>query len=62
MEWKTINEYVETYINGNISDARRALTRMNKSDMVSFIEILGSVYLEGDYRKALITTRNILCG
>jgi hypothetical protein len=62
MEYKQINEYVKTYINGNISYASRALTRMSKSDMISFIEILGSEYLAGDYRKALITTRNILSG
>lgn len=45
----------ETYINGNISDTKKAVKRMSKADFIDFAE-----YLRGYYGKQLYQIRHLV--
>jgi len=43
-----LNEIAESFINGNITDTKKALKHMSKSDLVEFITIFAESYsIEG---------------
>ena len=60
MLYSHLQELLETYINGNISDVKRALTRMSKYDLLSFVVFLGEYH--GDYEKAVLEIQKLLLG
>jgi hypothetical protein len=60
MKHYRIKQTAETYLNGNISDAKKTVKRMNKADFLELIAILSDYYYgDGDYRRA-ITDAEIL--
>lgn len=45
-----VEEMVETYINGNVSDFKRWLKKANKKDVIMALQILGAYYYEENQR------------
>ena len=50
-----IEAIAETYINGNISDAKEAIKKMSKSQFIDFAE-----HMRGYYNKSLNELRNLV--
>ncbi len=48
-------ELAESYINGNISDTKKAVKRMSKAEFIDFAE-----YLRGFYGKRLDQIRHLV--
>lgn len=47
---KVIEEMVETYLNGNISDFKKWLKKTNKSNVILALQILGDYYYQENQR------------